>query len=122
MEKFKLMQIIPSLKSGGVEQGSIDVANYLSSLKFKNYLCSNGGPMLSFINKQYIEHFKLPAIKLNNVVFPDPLGPIIPVIVPCLIFKEQLDTAAKPPKYLDKFSICKIFSFFFIKIYLLNLL
>ena len=55
-----------------------------------------------------LEDFKFPAIKLNNVVFPDPLGPIIPVIDPSLIFKEQLDTAASPPKCFDKLFTCKI--------------
>ncbi len=34
------------------------------------------------------EGFKLPAIKLNKVVLPDPFGPIIPVIEPFLIVKE----------------------------------
>jgi len=47
-----------------------------------------------------VDEFKFPAIKLNSVVFPDPFGPIIPVIVPFLILKEQFDTAASPPKYL----------------------
>ena len=32
---------------------------------------------------------------------------MIPVIDPSLIFKEQSETAANPPKYLDRFSICK---------------
>jgi len=51
--------------------------------------------MFSLLNKTVpLEVFKLPAIKLNNVVFPEPLGPIIPVIEPFLIFMEQLDTAA----------------------------
>ena len=35
------------------------------------------------------EGFKFPAIKLNKVVLPDPLGPITPVIEPFLIFNEQ---------------------------------
>ena len=39
---------------------------------------------------------------MNKVVLPDPLGPIIPVIEPFLIFKEQSETAANPPKYLVK--------------------
>ena len=34
----------------------------------------------------------------------------MPVIVPLLTFKEQSDTAAKPPKYFDKLFISKIFS------------
>ena len=56
-----------------------------------------------------LDDFKFPAIKLNNVVFPDPLGPIIPVMEPFLIFSEQSDTAAKPPKYLESLSTCRIF-------------
>ena len=49
------------------------------------------------------EDFKFPAIKLNKVVLPDPLGPIIPVIEPLLISNEQLETAARPPKNFETF-------------------
>ena len=67
--------------------------------------------------------FKFPAIKLNRVVLPDPFGPIIPVIEPFLICKEQLDTAAKPPKYFERLSICRMFVSDYIKNYtLFNLL
>ena len=40
---------------------------------------------------------------------PDPLGPIIPVIEPFLIFKEQFETAANPPKNLERLLTCRIF-------------
>ena len=67
--------------------------------------------MFSSLNKTVpADDFKFPAIKLNKVVFPEPLGPIIPVIVPCFTFKEQLDTAANPPKYFDKSLISKMLS------------
>ena len=46
---------------------------------------------------------KFPAIILNNVVLPAPLGPIKPVIEPLLIFKETLFTALIPPKFLEIF-------------------
>ena len=49
---------------------------------------------------------RFPAIKLNNVVFPEPFGPIIPVIEP-LIFKEQSLTAARPPKYFERLSVAE---------------
>ena len=55
-----------------------------------------------------LEDFKFPAIKLNSVVFPDPLGPIIPVIEPFFILREQLLTAAKPPKNFEIFSTWSI--------------
>ena len=54
------------------------------------------------------EDFKFPAIKLNKVVFPEPLGPIIPVMDCFFIFKEHFETAANPPKFFVKFSILRI--------------
>ena len=56
------------------------------------------------------DDFKFPAIKLNKVVFPEPFGPIIPVIVPRFTLREQSETAAKPPKCFDKLLIYKMFS------------
>ena len=70
MKKFKLIQILPSLRSGGVEQGTLDVANYLASLEFKNYICSNGGDMLSYLNKKYVEHLQLPVNSKFFINFP----------------------------------------------------
>ena len=70
MKKFKLMQILPSLRSGGVEQGALDVANYLSSLGNINYICSNGGSMLSNLNKENTKHFKLSVHSKNFLMMP----------------------------------------------------
>jgi len=47
---------------------------------------------------------------LNNVVLPEPLGPMIPVMLPFLMDIEQSETAANPPKFFDKFLISKMFS------------
>jgi len=70
MKKFNLMQVLPSLESGGVEQGSIDVANYLASLEVKNYLVSNGGQMLSYLNKKYVSHNNLSVHSKNFFLMP----------------------------------------------------
>ena len=80
--------------------------------------------MSSLLNKTVpSEDLKFPAIKLNNVVFPDPLGPIMPVIEPFLIFKEHFETAAYPPKNLERFFTCRISEFGCIENYtLFNLL
>ena len=80
MKIFNLMQIVPSLQSGGVEQGTVDLSNYLASLKIRNFIISNGGNLLSYLNKQYVNHnilpvhsknfFKMPftAKKVNNLL------------------------------------------------------
>ena len=62
--------------------------------------------MFSLLNKTLpAEDFKFPAIKLNNVVLPEPLGPMMPVIVPFFTLSVHSDTAASPPKYFDKLLI-----------------
>ena len=59
MKKFNLIQIIPSLNSGGAEQGTIDVANYLAALKNQNYIVSSGGNMLQNLKEDFIQHYKI---------------------------------------------------------------
>ena len=38
MSSFNLVQIVPSLDSGGVERGTVDVANFLAKKKIKNFI------------------------------------------------------------------------------------
>ena len=61
MSSFNVAQILPSLVSGGVERGTIEVSNYLSELKINNNVISNGGHLESELNKNYTKHFKIPV-------------------------------------------------------------
>ena len=70
MTKFNLLQLVPNLESGGVEQGTLDVANFQADSKNKNYIISNGGKMLSYLNKSYVEHYKLPVHSKNIFKMP----------------------------------------------------
>jgi len=70
MKKFNLMQILPSLQSGGVEQGTIDVANYLAENEIKNYIASHGGQMLSLLSKKYVKHYNMPVHSKNFLIMP----------------------------------------------------
>ena len=70
MKKFKLMQILPSLNSGGVEQGTIDVANYLATLSIENFILSNGGKMTTYLNRKYIQHNTQPVHSKNFFMMP----------------------------------------------------
>ena len=65
MKKFNLMQVVPSLESGGAEQGTIDVANYLAETEIKNYITSSGGQMLSYLNTGYVKHYTVPVHSKN---------------------------------------------------------
>ena len=65
MKKFKLMQIVPEMNSGGVEQGTLDVANFLGKNHYNNVIVSNGGKMLTYLDKKRVSHYKLPVHSKN---------------------------------------------------------
>ena len=70
MKKFNLLQILPSLNSGGVEQGTVDIANYLARNENNNLIISNGGKMLPCLNKKYVHHYELPVHSKNFLKMP----------------------------------------------------
>ena len=70
MSSFNVVQIIPSLESGGAERGTIDVSNYLSELEINNNIISNGGNLLNETNTNFTNHFKLPVDSKNFTTFP----------------------------------------------------
>ena len=69
MSSFNVVQVIPALESGGVERGTIDVANYLAELKIHNSIISNGGSLENELNQEFIDHFKLPVHSKNPLVY-----------------------------------------------------
>jgi len=70
MSSFNVVQIIPSLESGGAERGTIDVSNYLSKLEINNNIISNGGRLLDETDKNFTNHFKLPVDSKNFIIYP----------------------------------------------------
>ena len=68
MKELRLLQVVPSLESGGVEQGTIDLANYIAKQGFKSIVVSNGGRMLPFLNLKEVQHFKLPVHSKNPLI------------------------------------------------------
>ena len=69
MSSFNVVQVIPALESGGVERGTIDVANYLAELNIHNSIISNGGSLETELNQEFIDHFKLPVHLKNPLVY-----------------------------------------------------
>ena len=68
MKDFILLQILPSLNSGGVEQGTIDLATSLKNHGHNSFVASNGGRMVPFLEKNKIKHFKIPLHSKNPLV------------------------------------------------------
>ncbi len=67
MKNFILLQIVPSLDSGGVEQGTIDLAKGLIKNGYESFVVSNGGEMLRILERYKITHFKLPVHSKNLI-------------------------------------------------------
>lgn len=63
-----ILQVLPSLKSGGVEKGTVEIAKALAGKGFKALVASSGGPMEGNITNAGGQHFKLPLASKNPLV------------------------------------------------------
>jgi glycosyltransferase involved in cell wall biosynthesis len=60
-----VLQVIPSLVSGGVERGTIEVASALVAAGWNAYVASAGGPMERELARAGVEHIYLPLASKN---------------------------------------------------------
>ena len=65
MKNFNLLQVLPELESGGVEHGTIDLANYLGKKNLGSFIVSNGGKMEIFLDSKNVKHFRIPVHSKN---------------------------------------------------------
>jgi glycosyltransferase involved in cell wall biosynthesis len=70
MSSFNLVQIVPSLDSGGVERGTVDVANFLAEKKIKNFIITSGGKMIKELDERFIHVHQLPVASKNFFSYP----------------------------------------------------
>ena len=61
MSSFNLVQIVPSLDSGGVERGTVDVANFLAQKQIKNFIITSGGKMIKELDDNLVHVHQLPV-------------------------------------------------------------
>ena len=61
-------QVLPSLDSGGVERGTIEIARFLMAQKQKNMVISSGGRLEEDLKKLGVEHICLPVHSKNPFV------------------------------------------------------
>ena len=70
MSSFNLVQIVPSLDSGGVERGTVDVANFLAENKIQNFIITSGGKMIKELNASFTHVHQLPVSSKNFFSYP----------------------------------------------------
>ena len=70
MSSFNLVQIVPSLESGGVERGTVDVANFLAEKKIQNFIITSGGKMIKELDERFIHVHQLPVASKNFFSYP----------------------------------------------------
>lgn len=58
-----VLQVLPSLVSGGVERGTVDTTRFLKEAGYKSFVASSGGPLVKYVEKNGSKHFKLPFDK-----------------------------------------------------------
>lgn len=62
-----VLQVLPSLLSGGVERGAVDIAIALKNRGFKSMVASSGGPLVAVLEKHHIKHIPMPLHSKNPV-------------------------------------------------------
>jgi glycosyltransferase involved in cell wall biosynthesis len=60
-----VLQVLPSLVSGGVERGTVDLAGVLAEAGWTAYVASSGGPMEHLLARVGAHHVKLPLASKN---------------------------------------------------------
>jgi glycosyltransferase involved in cell wall biosynthesis len=63
-----VLQVVPSLVSGGVERGTVEVAAALVAAGWSAYVASAGGPLERELARAGVEHIKLPLASKNPLV------------------------------------------------------
>src|SRR5579864_3766932 len=63
-----VLQVIPSLVSGGAERGTIDLAGALVGAGWTAYVASSGGPMEHQLARAGAHHITLPLASKNPLV------------------------------------------------------
>jgi glycosyltransferase involved in cell wall biosynthesis len=63
-----VLQVLPSLVTGGVERGTVDMAASLKEAGWLPLVASNGGPMVRELDRLGVKHIQLPVHSKNPLV------------------------------------------------------
>ena len=73
---MKILQILPALGQGGVERGTIEIAQALTAAGLPSGVVSAGGPMTHALEKLGVRHYTLPTNSKNPFVLAKNAGAI----------------------------------------------
>ena len=62
---MKIIQLLPELKVGGVERGTVDLSEHLIKLGHDSAVVSAGGQLAQLLDHHGAKHFQLPIAKKN---------------------------------------------------------
>ena len=65
---LNILQILPNLESGGVERGTLEIADYLARAGHNSYVISGGGRLVTNLQKGGSHHITLPIGKKSPLV------------------------------------------------------
>jgi glycosyltransferase involved in cell wall biosynthesis len=75
-----VMQILPRLRSGGVERGTVDIGQALVNHGFRSIVCSEGGGLVSRLTRHGSTHLELPLSSKNLWVMWQNIGRLTNII------------------------------------------
>ncbi len=64
---MKVLQLLPELKVGGVERGTIDLSKHLTTIGHQSAVVSAGGSLTNLLIDHGAQHFQIPIAKKNFV-------------------------------------------------------
>jgi lipopolysaccharide heptosyltransferase II len=83
---MKILQILPELKSGGVERGAVDLAKHLVKKGHTAIVVSAGGPLVGDLTSAGAAHYALPVHKKSPFTFGSSVNALARIIE-----KEKVD-------------------------------
>jgi glycosyltransferase involved in cell wall biosynthesis len=75
-----VLQVVPSLVTGGVERGTVEIAQALVNGGWQSVVVSSGGPMVREVERARAVHVTLPVDSKNPVVMRANVGRLVDVI------------------------------------------
>ena len=75
-----ILQVLPSLVTGGVERGTIDIAGAIAEAGWTPLVASGGGPMVHELDRLKVRHIELPLASKNPFVMRENIERLMKVI------------------------------------------